>query len=133
MAKAETRHLPAKHILLPDGRRLAYAEFGIPDGKPVFYFHGSNGSRLERHPDESIAASLGIRIITIDRPGHGLSDYQPRRKLLDWPGDVEALADSLGIGRFAVAGFSSGGPHLLACAYKIDSLVKTRFEEVPAL
>ena len=102
-----------------DRRLLAYAEFGDPVGKPVFYFHGSNGSRLERHPDESIAVSLGARVITVDRPGHGRSDFHPDHNLLDWPDDVEELADALGIGPFAVVGFSAGGPHAAACAYKI--------------
>ena len=119
MPRAESQYLPAKQIRLLDGRMLAYAEFGDPTGKPVFYFHGSNGSRLERHPDESIAVSLGVRIINIDRPGHGLSDFQRARKLLDWPDDVEALADSLNLDRFAAIGFSSGGPHVAACAFKI--------------
>ena len=119
MTRVESQHGPARQVRLGDGRMLAYAEFGDPTGKPVFYIHGSNGSRLERHPDESIAVSLGVRIITVDRPGHGHSDFQPARKLLDWTDDVEALADSLNIGRFAAIGFSSGGPHVAACAFKV--------------
>ena len=119
MSTSESRSVTANQILTRDGRSLAYADFGDPVGKPVFYFHGANGSRLERHPDESIAVSLGARIITIDRLGHGLSDFQPNRKLLDWPDDVEALADALEIGTFAVVGFSAGAPFVAACAYKI--------------
>ena len=57
--------------------------------------------------------------MTIDRPGHGLSDYQPQRTLLDWPRDVTAVADHLGIERFAASGWSFGGPYALACAYRI--------------
>jgi pimeloyl-ACP methyl ester carboxylesterase len=34
-------------LTLPDGRRLAYAEFGDPNGHPVLYFHGAPSSRLE--------------------------------------------------------------------------------------
>lgn len=108
-----------KQIRLCDGRWLGYAEYGDPAGKPIFYFHGSASSRLERHPDESIVTSLGARIIAIDRPGHGLSDFKPGRKLLDWPDDVVELADTLGIDRFAVMGMSAGGPYALACSYKI--------------
>jgi pimeloyl-ACP methyl ester carboxylesterase len=48
-------------------------------------------------------------VVAIDRPGFGRSTYQRRRRLLDWPADVAALADELGIERFAVAGYSSGG------------------------
>ena len=106
-------------IELRDGRRLGYAEFGAPDGKPVFFFHGLPGSRLFRHPDDSIAASLGVRLITVDRPGLGLSDFKKGRRLLDWPDDVVDLAATLQLERFAVAGVSAGGPYAMACAFKI--------------
>jgi pimeloyl-ACP methyl ester carboxylesterase len=53
----------------------------------------------------------------VDRPGLGGSDPQPRRRLLDWPDDVLFLAGQLGIDRFAVLGWSGGGPYALACAH----------------
>lgn len=49
----------------------------------------------------------------------GLSDPRPGRRLLDWPADVGALADALGLDRFAVIGFSGGGPYAMACARAI--------------
>jgi len=110
---------PSQTILLPDGRRLGYAESGASDGRPLFFFHGQPGNRLLRHPDEALTASLGVRLISVDRPGYGLSDFQPGRKILDWPGDILALADFLGYARFAVAGWSAGGPYAAACAIKI--------------
>lgn len=106
-------------ITLMDGRTLGYAEYGDPAGIPVFHFHGSSSSRLEHPQDESVLSSKGIRFITVDRPGHGLSDFQPKRQLLDWPDDVIALADHLGIEKFAVSGWSFGGPNAIACAHKI--------------
>lgn len=108
-----------KRIRLHDGRSLGYAEYGDPAGKPVVFFQGTPSSRLFHHPDESIAVSLGARIITMDRPGFGFSDFQPSRTLLDWPDDVVELADVLEIDRFAVAGISGGGPYVAACAFKI--------------
>lgn len=108
-----------RRVQLRDGRRLGYAEYGAADGKPVFFFHGIPGSRLFRHPDGSIARSLGVRILAPDRPGMGLSDYKPGCTLLDWPDDVLDLADALGIERFAVAGFSGGGPYAAACAFRL--------------
>src|SRR5258708_1654460 len=84
-----------KVLSLRDGRVLGYTQTGHPLGKPVFFFHGSPGSRLQRHPDETIAREMGIRLIGIDRPGYGLSDFQPDRTLLDWPADVAQLADAL--------------------------------------
>jgi pimeloyl-ACP methyl ester carboxylesterase len=110
-------------LQLKDGRVLGYAEYGDPQGKPVLFFHGLPGSRLQRHPDESIATELGARIVTIDRPGYGLSDFQHERKLLDWPGDVAQLADALNIDQFAAIGLSGGGPYLLACAYKMPERI----------
>ncbi len=110
---------PGDVLFLSDGRALGFAQFGKPDGKPLIFFHGLGASRLTRHPDDSIAESLGVRLITVDRPGIGLSDPKPGRTLLDWPDDVAALADALGIGQFAVLGWSGGGAHALACAYKI--------------
>lgn len=112
-----------KVLSLRDGRALGYAEYGDPAGKPVFFFHGLPGSRRQRHPDDSIATGLGARLIAIDRPGYGLSDFQYGRKLLDWPGDVAQLADSLKIDRFAVVGVSGGGPYVLASAYKMPERI----------
>ncbi len=112
-------------ISLRDGRTLGYAEYGDPNGKPVFFFHGLPGSRLQRHPDESFATGLGARIITIDRPGYGLSDFQQGRTFLDWPDDVTQLADSLRIDKFAAIGLSGGGPYLLSCAYKMPERITT--------
>jgi pimeloyl-ACP methyl ester carboxylesterase len=104
---------------LPDGRRLGYAVYGDPRGRPVFYFHGWPSSRLEARLHAATALQHSVRLIAIDRPGFGLSDFQPHRTLLRWPWDVAAVATALSIPRFAVIGVSGGGPHALACAYKI--------------
>jgi pimeloyl-ACP methyl ester carboxylesterase len=103
----------------PDGRALGYAEFGAADGTPIVSVHGYGDSRLTRHPVDSLTASLNVRLITLDRPGVGLSDYRPAHSLLDWADDVAILADHLDLGRFAVFGWSGGGPHALACAYRV--------------
>ncbi|MDA8094584.1 MAG: alpha/beta hydrolase [Betaproteobacteria bacterium] len=108
-------------IRLDDGRWLGFSESGHPQGAPVFVFHGLPGSRLQQHPNEDIATSLGLRLIGIDRPGFGQSDFNPRRRLLDWPDTVLTLADRLGVGRFRVAGVSGGAPYALACACKFPS------------
>jgi pimeloyl-ACP methyl ester carboxylesterase len=119
-------NLPVMQTLsLPDGRTLAYETFGEADGRPVFFQHGTGDSRLARHPDESIAASLGVRLITADRPGVGGSTRKQHRTLLDWSKDAEALVDALGVERFAVAGWSGGGPHALAIAYALGDRVSS--------
>jgi pimeloyl-ACP methyl ester carboxylesterase len=117
-------HPPAGKLLqLPDGRRLGYLEYGDPEGRPLFFFHGFGSTRLMRHPDGSIAVQLGLRVLSVDRPGIGLSDPKPGRTLLDWPADVAAMADALGLGRFAVLGWSGGGPYALACARMLPERV----------
>ena len=106
---------------LPDGRLLGYDEHGPSDGSPLFYFHGSPGSRLawKLFVEPGLAEELGIHVIVPDRPGSGHSDFQPGRTIRDWPADVVALADHLGLTRFAVLGYSGGGPYALACALTI--------------
>jgi pimeloyl-ACP methyl ester carboxylesterase len=84
------------------------------------YFHGGGaGSRLYARSLDPIATELKYRLIAPDRPGIGLSDYQPGRTILDWPADVCELADALEIQQFAVFSESGGSPYVAACAYKI--------------
>ena len=99
-----------------DGRRLATAVYGDPDGRPVFLLHGTPGSRLGPRPRSSVLHRLGVRLICFDRPGYGESDRLPGRRVADVAADVLAIADAFGIGDFAVVGRSGGGPHALACA-----------------
>jgi pimeloyl-ACP methyl ester carboxylesterase len=76
--------LDNKIIRLSDGgRNLGYAEHGDLQGCPLFFFHGQPGNRLFRHPDDMLTSSLGVRLICIDRPGYGLSEFQPNRRLLE--------------------------------------------------
>jgi pimeloyl-ACP methyl ester carboxylesterase len=105
-------------VALPDGRRLAYREWGDPHGPAVVLFHGAPGSR-RFHPDAATTADAAVRLITFDRPGYGGSARNEGRTLLDTAADVAALADHLDLDRFAVIGFSAGGPHALACAHTL--------------
>lgn len=112
-----------ERLPLADGRRLAYSQYGAADGVPAFFFHGWPGSRLDFTANHTAAAQARVRVIAVDRPGIGGSDPQPHRTLLDWPNDVNSLADSLGLERFAVFGFSFGGPYARACAYALPDRV----------
>ena len=97
-----------------DGRTVAWEEWGDPAGAPLVYCHGTPSSRRERHPDPE--ALRGVRMLTFDRPGYGGSTRQPGRNVAGIARLVAALADALGVERFAVLGASGGGPHALACA-----------------
>jgi pimeloyl-ACP methyl ester carboxylesterase len=110
-----------QQIKLKDGRSLGYAEYGNTNGQPVFCFHGFPGSRLDWPlcDANNSADELKARIIVADRPGMGLSDFKRGREILDWPDDLIELADALHVDRFAVLGFSGGGPYAAACAFKI--------------
>jgi pimeloyl-ACP methyl ester carboxylesterase len=102
---------------LSDGRNLAYAEYGDPTGRPVFFFHGGTLSRFFGAVIDERARAWSVRLIAPDRPGIGLSDPKPGRTMLDWAGDVGQLADRLDIARFSVLGHSIGGAYVLACGY----------------
>jgi pimeloyl-ACP methyl ester carboxylesterase len=106
-------------IRLKDGRKISFNAYGDPDGRPVFYFHGTPGSRQEPTYGHTTAATQGFRILALDRPGFGQSDYYKGRQLLEWPTDVLEIANQMGIERFGVMGASGGGPYVLACAYAI--------------
>jgi len=111
-----------KALQLKDGRSLAYAEYGDPNGTPVFFFNGMPGSRFFR-PQDEITVYLHVRLICLDRPGYGESTFQPGRRILDWPGDITQLADQLRIQKFAVAGHSGGGPYVTACAHALPEQI----------
>ena len=119
----ESQDLTNLSITLPDGRRLGYAELGDEHGRPLFFFHGTPGSRLVLSERDAIAQIEGVRLILPERPGYGVSDPKPDRTLVGWADDVAALADHLGVERFAVAGVSGGGPHALACAARLPERV----------
>lgn len=106
---------------LPDGRSLSYEEHGPLDGRPVFYFHGSPSTSLEwtLFCNESLEKRLATRVIALDRPGLGRSDFQPGRRIADWPEDVTALADRLELPSFGILAYSGGGPYAAACALKV--------------
>lgn len=91
---------------------LTVDDVGDPGGTPVVYLHGGGDSRLSRHPDDGIAAGLGIRLVAVDRCGPPVIG----RTLLGYAGELLALLDGLGVGRFGVVGWSAGGPHALAVA-----------------
>ena len=90
---------------LPDGRKLGYADYGDPKGKPILYQHGLPGSRIEATRYHDLGKELGLRVISIDRPGHGWSSPFARygaRTVKSWADDVNALAEHLQLSEYAV-------------------------------
>jgi pimeloyl-ACP methyl ester carboxylesterase len=103
-------------IASPDGRTLAVTEWGDPVGRPLIAIHGTPSGRLSHWRDPTIYERAGVRRITFDRAGYGLSTRHPGRRVADIAKDVATIADGLRHDRFAVTGRSGGGPHALACA-----------------
>lgn len=107
---------------LPSSRVLGYATYGAPPSPTtptILYFHGFPTSRLEAAIIANIPLPIPIHVLAIDRPGIGLSTFQPARRILDWPSDVLALADHLNIEKFHAIGDSGGSPYALVCAKEI--------------
>lgn len=104
-------------MTLPDGRDLEYHEQGDPNGIPVFYIHGTpdSGATLGSLEDK-VGKELGVRWIGPNRPGIGASAFYPNRKVLDYPGDIKALTEHLGLERYCILGTSGGTGYTLACA-----------------
>ncbi|KAL2913704.1 hypothetical protein HK105_206720 [Polyrhizophydium stewartii] len=126
----------AKQVVLRDGRALAYWEWLCPAWAraqdagsaeeplhTVLLFSGIPGSRLFSHPLVAKHEPLGIRLISVDRPGLGLSTPQPGRTILDMADDVEELLDQIGLERVSVIGYSAGGPYALATAFRLPHRV----------
>ncbi|MGB1040584.1 MAG: alpha/beta fold hydrolase [Flavobacteriales bacterium] len=113
-----------QHIILNDHRKLGYAEYGNENGKPIIYCHGSQSSRLEMHYDTSFAIKNNLRIITIDRPGHGISDFNPEGSILSFANDANQLVEHLKIEKFSMVGMSAGSPFALGIAYAFPEKIE---------
>lgn len=111
---------PDNQVQLKNGCKLSYAEYGDPEGKPVLHFHGMPSSRFEgcNPANDEIAARRGVRIMVVERPGYGRSDFFTYT-ITSWPDIVSGFADAMGMERIAVLGVSSGGKYAAACAWKI--------------
>ncbi|MFN8035503.1 MAG: alpha/beta hydrolase [Acidimicrobiia bacterium] len=124
MTATTTAPLREDTIRLADGRKIGFAEYGDPEGVPLLWFHGTPGARGQIPPRARIdAAERGVRIIAVERPGTGQSTGHLHGAMVDWAGDVEQIADALGLERFGVAGLSGGGPYALACAHELPHRV----------
>ncbi|WP_262284643.1 alpha/beta fold hydrolase [Micromonospora sp. MA102] len=103
-------------LRLDDGRTLHVYDTGGRDRLPVFWHHGTPNIGAPPAPLFAAADRLGLRWVSHDRPGYGGSTPLPGRDIASAAADVAAVADALGLDRFAVMGHSGGGPHALACA-----------------
>ncbi len=104
-------------LRLPDGRTLGYARYGDPDGTPVVYHHGGLSCRRDIAFADARLRERGVQVLAPDRPGTGTSTRRPGMRIADVFADTRVLVDTLGLERFALLGWSAGGPYTLACAH----------------
>jgi pimeloyl-ACP methyl ester carboxylesterase len=119
MQALRIRRTPELTLRLHDGRLLGYAEYGDPEGRALLFMHDWPGSRFDGKPWHEAAVQLRLRLIVIERPGYGLSDYHERHRIGRWPSDLAEAATLLGIGRFALLGLSGGAPFALAAGAQL--------------
>jgi len=101
---------------LRDGRQLAVAVSGPPDGVPLLYHHGTPGCLLQPTASREECDRRGLRLVTYSRAGAEGSTRRPGRSVADVAADMEDVLDALDADRCLVAGKSGGGPHALATA-----------------
>ncbi|MEV0155173.1 alpha/beta fold hydrolase [Micromonospora sp. NPDC050686] len=101
-------------LRLPDGSTLHVYDTGGADRLAVFWHHGTPNIGAPPEPLFAAADRLGLRWVSYDRPGYGGSNRRPGRDVASAAGYLTAVADALGIDRFATVGHSGGGPHALA-------------------
>ena len=105
------------NVAVGDRRKLGFAEFGDPQGRAIFWLHGTPGARRQIPVEARVFAEKnGIRLIGVDRPGIGSSTPHEYQKVIDFADDLRTVADTLGIDKMEIIGLSGGGPYTLGCA-----------------
>lgn len=105
-------------VRTPDGRALAGASFGPVDGEPVLFIGGAATGRSMAFGEDLLDA-LGVRLLTMDRPGMGASDPDTGRTLASTVDDYrEFVSVALGDAdaRVPVVANSQGGVFGLGAA-----------------
>jgi pimeloyl-ACP methyl ester carboxylesterase len=116
---------PTTVVTLGDGRTIAVDDVGECSGLPVVYLHGAPDCRLARHPDDGIAAAIGVRLVAVDRPGYGGSDPQPGGPdIRSWGTDLATVLDTLGVDRVRVVAWSAGAPWAFGAAVALGDRVE---------
>ncbi|MGB7509404.1 MAG: alpha/beta hydrolase, partial [Mycobacterium sp.] len=105
------------NVAVGTDRRIGFAEFGDPQGRAIFWLHGTPGGRRQIPVEARLwAEDNHIRLIGVDRPGIGSSTPYEYPKIIDFAEDLRTIADTLGIDRMEIIGLSGGGPYTLGCA-----------------
>ncbi|MCT7661828.1 alpha/beta fold hydrolase [Mycobacterium deserti] len=105
------------NVAVGEDRQIGFAEFGDPQGRAIFWLHGTPGARRQIPMEARVYAEKAhIRLIGLDRPGIGSSTQYRYDTVVSFAEDLRTIADTLGIDRMVVVGLSGGGPYTLGCA-----------------
>lgn len=110
-------------VQLKDGRVFGIATYGDPEGAPVLALHGAPASRLMYEVADDSARARNLLLICPDRPGYGLSPVDEQPTLARRAEQLEAIADHLGLGRFALVAVSGGAPYAVALASRLGERI----------
>lgn len=99
-----------------DGRALDVLRHGPPDAFPLVFHCGTPNAPDEFPSLFDAVTANGWQLVAHARPGYAGSSRHEGRDVAAVAGDVAAILDAFGLDRFAVLGWSGGGPHALACA-----------------
>jgi pimeloyl-ACP methyl ester carboxylesterase/DNA-binding CsgD family transcriptional regulator len=114
-----------RFVTLPDRRRLAYREYGVPRGRNLLLFHEGLGSSLLPEGAQVLAAQLGLRVISAERPGFGQSDPHPDYSFDAVAEDMAELCDLLGLTDIRIAAILSGAASALTTGIHLGSRVRS--------
>lgn len=129
--KLELRRVCVRSLIASSGATekvdVSFREYGdVDNGFPIIFAHGNLNSCLFEpcwEHTRRYTIEAGARVIAVDRPGYGDSTIQHGRTYMDWAKDIQGLANELGLKRFGLAGFSSGGVHCLGAAAALGGRV----------
>lgn len=112
-----SRPAPISGTRLPDGRTLAWAEYGSPRSVPCILLPDTGSSRLAPRwllHDDALPAA--VRLLAVDRPGVGASDPVGLGGRDDPEEDLRRLVETLAVGRVALIGIGQGAADAMAFA-----------------
>ena len=118
---------PRRDMVLPDGRKMSYRDYGDPAGPVLLAFHEGLGSSLLPYETEAIAGQLGLRVVCADRPAYGGSDRHPGYSFDSVAEDATALCDALGLDRVSIVAVAAGAPFALQTACRMGPRVRRVF------
>ncbi|KAJ0424533.1 hypothetical protein BJY00DRAFT_243609 [Aspergillus carlsbadensis] len=118
-----------QRVLHPtSGRVIAFSEVGDPKGHVVLCCLGMGLTRYLMAFYDELARSLGLRLVTLDRPGVGESGpyVTDVGTPLSWPDDVAIVCNHLKVTKFSILAHSAGAIYALATALRIPQHIRGR-------